>query len=97
MARDLRPVFLERKNYRRRRMMDALRLVAVLGLILWLMPIIWPNGRTVDADPMPMSSALFYVFGVWLFLIALAALLAVFLRDVRKPESETENHEGQDI
>ena len=88
MARDPRPVFLERRNYRRRRMMDALRLVAILGALLWLIPIIWPTGRDGVTEPMPMSAALYYVFGVWLLLIGLAAALASILRGPRGSKND---------
>jgi hypothetical protein len=60
--------------------MDALRLLAPLGAILWLIPVLWPDGAEVDADTLPMSMALYYVFGVWLLLIALSALLAHLMR-----------------
>lgn len=80
MARQQRPVFLERKSYRRRRLMDALRLVVLLGIVLWMMPLLWPTGSDAGAEPLSMSRALFYVFGVWVLLIALAAGLAGVLR-----------------
>jgi hypothetical protein len=60
--------------------MDALRLLAPLGAILWLIPVLWPDGTQSAAPPLPMSKALFYVFGVWLLLIALSALLAHLLK-----------------
>ena len=85
-------MFLERKSYRRRRMMDALRLVAVLGVVLWLIPVIWPSEATDSAEPLKMSRALYYVFGVWAGLILLSALLALFLRDKGSgPETETKD------
>jgi hypothetical protein len=77
MARGARPLFLERGSYRKRRMMDALKLLAFLGIILWMIPTLWPGDATPDAEPMPMSNALFYVFGVWLFLIGLAAVFVL--------------------
>ncbi|MEM9576593.1 MAG: hypothetical protein AAF999_06235 [Pseudomonadota bacterium] len=91
MAREPRPVFLERRNYRRRRMTDAMRLVAVLGVLLWLIPIIWPNGQDGTTDAMPMSAALYYIFGVWLVLIGLAAVLTSMLgaSAAQGPDAET--------
>lgn len=94
MARESRPIFLERRSYRRRRMMDALRLVAVLGAILWMIPVIWPGAEGNSAEPVPMSRALFYIFGVWAGLILLAAFLALNLRGQRSsPESEASEAE----
>lgn len=81
MARQQPPVFLERKSYRRRRLMDALRLVVVLGIVLWMVPVLWPTGSDPEAASLSMSRALFYVFGVWVLLICLAGILARRLRD----------------
>ena len=65
-----RPVFLEKRSYRHRRMMDALRLLPFLGVALWMMPLLWPMpGET--GEGMPMSTALRYLFGVWAGLILL--------------------------
>lgn len=47
-------------------MMDALRLMPLLGLVLWMVPLLWAvpeaNGQ---GTAMPMSDALRFVFGVW--------------------------------
>jgi len=71
-----RRMFLERRSYRTRRMMDALRFLPLIGLCLWMVPLLWPlpevEGAAVQAsgaDPMPMSTALRYLFGVWLALV----------------------------
>ena len=76
------PVFLERRNYRRRRMMDALRLLPILGVLLWMLPLFWPttaDGPTAP-EPVPLSTAVTYVFVVWLALIASACSLWTLLR-----------------
>lgn len=73
-------VFLERGTYRRRRMMDAVRLVAILGAGLWMIPVLWPNSATDAGEPVALSRALFFIFGVWLFLIVLSAVLSQRLR-----------------
>ena len=70
------PVFLEKRSYRQRRMVDAIRLLPFLGLLLWMIPLGWP----VPSDPtgqegIPMSLALKYIFGVWVLLVVLGALL----------------------
>ena len=60
------PVFLERRSYRRRRLHDAARLLPVLGLLGWMVPLLWP----VDSAKAPASSnVLTYVFLVWAVLI----------------------------
>ncbi len=73
MPRKPLPVFLERSSYRKRRVMDALKLLALFGFILWMIPTLWPDGSDPDAAPVSMSHALFYVFGVWFVLIVLSA------------------------
>lgn len=64
------PLFLQRRSYRFRRMMDALRFLPFVGLALWMVPLLWPNAQ--DAGAMPLSTALLYIFGIW-FLLVLAA------------------------
>ncbi|ANP35412.1 hypothetical protein JL2886_00481 [Phaeobacter gallaeciensis] len=68
--------FVERRTYRRRRLMDIARLLPILGALLFLMPLMWP-----DPDPYPapgshggmaMSSAIIYIFVVWAILIAVS-------------------------
>ncbi len=64
-----RAVFLARATYRQRRLRDALRMLPVLGVVLWLFPLLWRGtGGT--------GIAVQYVFGVWVLLIVLAAALS---------------------
>ncbi|MEM8578983.1 MAG: hypothetical protein AAGF60_14130 [Pseudomonadota bacterium] len=74
------PVFLERRSYRRRRMLDALRLMPLLGLGLFMLPLFWPASVDEAGSPVPMSVAISYVFGAWAVLIVLSALLWALLR-----------------
>ena len=78
------PLFLERRGYRRRRLRDAVRLLPVLGLALWMVPLMWQTPET-GAEPVAMSDALSYVFGVWALLVALA--LVLWLRTRREPDA----------
>ena len=75
-------LFLEKRSYRRRRLMDALRLLPIVGLLLWMLPLFWPSGPTGAAgvEPVPMSRAVIYVFAVWagLILAALALWIALW-------------------
>ena len=66
MARS--PIFLERRSYRLRRMMDAVRLLPLLGLGLWMVPLLWPVPGGAGTAEMPMSTALRYLFVVWALL-----------------------------
>ncbi len=65
------PIFVERQSYRRRRLADSARFLPVLGLLLWMLPLLWG----LDSDGMSTSDALVYVFAVWLGLVAAALLL----------------------
>lgn len=60
-----KPLFLERRSYRRRRVMDALRLLPFLCALLWVVvPTMWPNAPEAGRDT-PLSTTLWYVFSIW--------------------------------
>jgi hypothetical protein len=68
-------MFLERRSYRVRRLMDAVRLLPLLGLALWMVPLLWPVSETAASDgagAMPLSLALQYIFGIWVLLVLAA-------------------------
>ncbi|MCB1333704.1 MAG: hypothetical protein KDK26_08640 [Roseivivax sp.] len=67
------PPFLERGTYIQRRVMDAARLLPLLGVFLLALPLLWPAGT--EAAP-ATSRTLTYIFGVWTVLIVAAAFLA---------------------
>jgi ABC-type transport system involved in cytochrome c biogenesis permease component len=72
------PVFLQRQNYRQRRVRDAAKLLPFLGAVLWVLPLSWgqdPQGGQIG------SAGLIYIFAVWVLLIVLAAFLANRIRD----------------
>lgn len=70
-------LFVERETYRRRRLLDAARVLPVLGIALWLVPLLWPD---TPEEGVPMSRALVYVFGVWAALILCAFLFGLKVR-----------------
>lgn len=72
MRKPARPLFLERRSYRQRRLMDAARLLPVLGIVLWAIPLLWAEGD----GGMRTSAAILYIFGVWLVLAGLAGIIA---------------------
>ena len=83
-------LFLEKRSYRRRRMKDALRLLPIVGLLLWLLPVFWPSNDAPDGpDPVAMSSAVTYVFIVWVLLIFAGLALWWAIGDRDAPERET--------
>ena len=81
------PTFLERASYRQRRLIDAARLLPLIGLILWAIPLLWRSG---SADGTSNAAALLYVFGVWVLLIVLAAIIIRALQ-VNDEPSEAES------
>lgn len=66
--------FLARDTYRRRRLIDALRILPVLGALLFLVPML-------GAGQTERSTALagLYLFGVWVALIVTAAAFVRWL------------------
>lgn len=73
----LPPIFLQRASYRQRRLRDGVKLVPFLGVILWTIPLAWPTGG--DEGDIGAQS-LIYIFGVWVVLIALTAILSSRIR-----------------
>lgn len=73
-----RTLFVERQTYRRRRLRDAARLLPILGLLLFSVPLLWPAGAD---DGAVTSNAIKYVFGVWAALVLAAFLLSLRLED----------------
>jgi len=72
------PVFLGRASYRQRRMRDAARVLPVFGVILWTIPVLWAEN---ERAPTSNADAMFYIFGAWVALIALSALITRALRE----------------
>lgn len=74
MAPRREPIFLGRETYRRRRVIDAMRLLPVAGLLLFFGPLL-------GSGEGPRSTALagIYIFAAWLGLIVLAGLLVRWL------------------
>ena len=90
------PLFLERSSYRRRRLRDAARLLPVLGVFLFFLPLLWPEQAGEAGNVAPaMSSAITYVFGVWAVLIFLAVLFGLVVKRTeadREVEDDTWPH-----
>ena len=65
-------LFVQPQTYRRRRIMDTVRALPVLGVLLWAVPLLWGTGGVGPSA----SSALVFVFAVWIGLVGAAAILA---------------------
>ncbi|MCA3510953.1 MAG: hypothetical protein IOC80_10705 [Rhodobacter sp.] len=85
MKRPGLPLFLQRRPYRRRRKIDAARLLPVFGAFLLLLPMLWApagdEGRGTVGDGL-------YLFVVWAGLIAVARLLAPSLTADGQPDPD---------
>ncbi len=75
MMPERRPLFLERRTYRLRRLMDAARMLPVLGAVLFFVPILWGAGRSGETSVGTAEDGVF-LFGVWFALILGAALIS---------------------
>jgi hypothetical protein len=80
MSDPVEPLFLARRTYRRRRLMDALRLLPWLGAFLFALPLLWRDPGTAEG--------LLYLFAAWGVLIVLS--LALARRLSRDPGTEPE-------
>lgn len=87
-------IFLERQTYRRRRLIDWIRMLPIIGLILWLVPLLWPvdgSGQVSTAD------AVVYLFAVWFVLVVIKAISSTALARARRAEdAEREASEQQE-
>lgn len=80
------PVFLERQSYRRRRAVDAARVLPLIGLLLWLVPLLWAEEGDAAVRS---SSAIIYLFGVWGLLVLGAVRLSSRLAAQGRDGAET--------
>ena len=91
-------VFLERQSYRRRRLMDAARLLPLLGALLFAVPLLWPGPQIAVVDDgtglVAMSDAITYVFAVWAALIGASAAFGMGVR--YWAQTDTPSDSGQD-
>ncbi|MDJ1007284.1 MAG: hypothetical protein QNJ13_05605 [Paracoccaceae bacterium] len=88
MAREVRPLFLARQSYRRRRLMDIARLMPFLGAFGFLLPVLWAGSART-------SSGMIYLFAVWGLLILGLALMAgpISRAEAEPDESGRDGHE----
>ena len=70
------PVYLARGSYRRRRIMDAARLLPFVGVFLFALPMLWGSEESPGATTAREG---LYLFAVWAGLILAAGVLARFL------------------
>jgi hypothetical protein len=96
MAERRMPLYLARASYRRRRLIDALRLLPFLMFGLWLLPLLW-GGEGTNRPLGAGSRAFVHVFVVWaLGLIACAWLARYLRREAVPPETITQDETVQE-
>lgn len=81
-------LFLERKSYRRRRIMDVVRILPLVCALLWMVvPTMLPHDAAEAAQgaQTKLSTALWYLFAVWV--LAIAASFALW-RKVRTHDAQ---------
>jgi hypothetical protein len=71
------PVFHEKRTYRRRRLMDAARVVPIFAAVLWAVPMLWPQS---GEDRVSSAGALVYIFIVWVCVIVITGAISRGLR-----------------
>ncbi|SFS04813.1 hypothetical protein [Yoonia litorea] len=81
------PIFLQRSSYRQRRLRDGARLMPFVGGVLWAIPLAWSGSSTTQDGG---TSGLLFIFGVWVFLIAVTALLASRIKSDTPSDDEGE-------
>ncbi len=80
------PEFLQRQTYRRRRLADAGRILPVFGLVLFLLPPLLQGTRGTAATGL-------LIFGGWIVMIGVGALIARALDRPEDPGSAPERPE----
>lgn len=73
MRRPRPPLFLARRAYRFRRLIDAARILPFAGLVLLMIPVLWQPAATPAPDT---GRGAVYLFSVWALLIAAAFVLS---------------------
>ncbi|NYS23881.1 hypothetical protein HUK65_02675 [Rhodobacteraceae bacterium 2376] len=90
MTRRPEPLFLARETFRRRRLMDAARVLPFAGLFLVLLPMLWPV--PVGEAPNAAREGV-YLFVVWLALVVAAWALSRRLVAVMEPDPADDGKE----
>ncbi len=71
------PVFVEKRTYRRRRLVDAARMLPLLGVALVCIPLLWTGP---EVAPTPTTHVMLYFFGVWLLLAIVSGVISRHLK-----------------
>ena len=77
--------FLARTGYRRRRLIEAIRLLPVVATVVIALPLLWTGNSDAPAST---SNGGIYIFLSWLFLIFAAFISSRAYRRTEAKESE---------
>ena len=91
-----RSLFLERRVYQRRRLIDAARLLPIAGLLLFLMPALILGTPGSENASGTTALRLIYFFFVWACLIAICATIARGLVGAESPD-DSGNRADEDL
>ena len=81
------PLYLARASYRRRRLIDAHRLLPIFLFLLYLVPLLW--GDADSGDPVGGGvRGYVHVFTVWIVAIVVAGLIARALMREETPDND---------
>lgn len=86
-----RAMFLQRRTYRRRRLMDAARILPLVGAVMFTIPLLWPEADGPAGTSIPTSLAITYIFATWALLIGASAVFSYFIQswsEVWDPDSD---------
>lgn len=68
-------MFVARQSYQRRRVSDAVRMVLILGIVLFMLPLLSVNTMALGGRN-PVSGWWVFIFVAWIALIAVSAVLS---------------------
>lgn len=72
--------FLAKGPYRQRRLKDLAKSLPIIGAILILIPLLWPDGDRA-------SGAMIYIFAIWGAMIIVAGILSIAIREPKDEEA----------
>ena len=78
-------VILEKRSYRKRRLLDGLKILPVFAVFLFFIPLL---GRHTDEAQLP--ALLVYLFSVWLGLTILCGVLGALVAE--RPAAQNPEH-----
>lgn len=77
------PILLERESYRRRRLRDAAKLSPLIGLVLFLMPVMWAGDGST-------AGGLVFLFTAWAILIVVMMILSRRLSETEPKSTQSD-------